>query len=122
MTVNYTTEKIKNGFGQTDAMIVQWANMANGDVGQAFNEFPFWSDRSVQVAGTFGAGGNCRIVGSNDRTNFATLTDPPGNDLDFTSAKIENVAEATLEIKPSITGGDGTTSLTVTLLLTRKAA
>jgi len=117
-TINYT-ESVLEISGREEGRKITWASMANGDIGQAYTRPP-WSDRSLQVTGTFGSGGNCRILGSNDGTNFATLTDPQGNTLDITSAKIEQVSEATAEIKPQITAGDGTTSLTVTMIVLRK--
>lgn len=105
-----------------DAHIIVWALMTSGtsDVGSPYG-IVLGADRSIQVTGTFGVGGNCRIQGCNEATpvNWATLTDPQGNALDFTAAKIEQVSEMTRWIRPSITAGDGTTSLTVTLLARR---
>lgn len=77
--------------------------------------------RSVQVFGTFGAGGTVTIQGSNDGTNWATLTDPQGNALTFTTAKIEAVQELTRYIRPASVAGDGTTNLTVIILLRRES-
>jgi hypothetical protein len=79
-------------------------------------ELPNFADRSVQVVGTFGAGGSLRIEGSIDGTNYATLTDPQGNALDITAAKIEAISEATRYIRPRVTAGDVTTSLAVHIL------
>jgi hypothetical protein len=74
----------------------------------------------VQVLGTFGAGGNLRVEGSNDGgTTYATLTDPQGNALDFTSAKIEQITEVCELVRARVTAGDVTTSLTVAFLLRR---
>ena len=94
--------------------------MANGDTGTPI-PWVQWADRSVQVTGTFGAGGNLRWEGSNDGgTTYAPLTDPQGNFLDFTAAKIEQVMELVELARPRVTAGDGTTALTVTLVA-RKA-
>lgn len=103
-----------------NAHIHSWTPMtfSGTDVGTAI-QMPGSADRSVQVTGTFGAGGNVRIEGSNDGTNYAVLTDPQGNALDVTTAKIETVMELTRYIRPRVTAGDGTTSLTVTLLVKR---
>jgi hypothetical protein len=102
---------------QNDAVgatgIVYWPDMANGDIGQAFELFKY-TDRTVQVFGTFGAGGTVAVAGSLDGTNYATLADPNGNALSITTAKLETVLEATRYIRPSASG-DGTTSLTVYL-------
>lgn len=96
-------------------MVVQWATMGNGDVGTPI-ELPMHADRAVQVVGTFGVGGTCTIEGTLDGTNYAVLNDPQGNALAITAAKIEQILETTLKIRPSV-AGDGTTSLTVTMLL-----
>lgn len=98
--------------------VIQWTPMTNSgsDVGTPV-EMPGSADRSVQVTGTFGTGGSVRIEGSNDGTNYAVLTDPQGNALDITTAKIETIMELTRYIRPRVTAGDGTTSLTVTMLV-----
>lgn len=95
-----------------------WANMANGDDGAPIDWTAFM-DRSVQVIGTFGAGGNLKMEGSNDGTNYATLADAQGNALDITSAKIEQLLEITAKLRPRVTAGDGTTNLTVTVIARR---
>src|SRR5574343_930143 len=71
------------------------------------------TDRSVQVSGTFGAGGTLVIEGSNDGTNYYTLNDLQGTALSFTSARLEGISEMPLYIRPRVTAGDGTTSLNV---------
>lgn len=97
-------------------VVATWQNMQNGDDGSPI-EFANFADRSVQVTGTFGASGKVRIEGSIDGTNYAPLTDPQGNDLDITTAKIEAVSEVVRWIRPRVIAGDGTTLLTVTMLL-----
>lgn len=97
-----------------------YAAMANGDTGTPI-PWVQWADRSVQVTGTFGTGGTLRWEGSNDGgTTYAPLTDPQGNFLDFTEAKIEQVMELVELARPRVTAGDVTTALTVTLIA-RKA-
>lgn len=104
--------------GDNSVVRITWANMANGDDGAPVR-LSQYADRSVQVVGTFGAGGSARWEGSNDEANYATLTDPQGNALDFTAAKVEAVTEITVLARPRVTAGDGTTSLTVIALLRR---
>jgi len=99
--------------GQNSILTAQWV-MVNGDIGVPVRKSGF-ADRSVQVTGTFGAGGNMRWEGSND-TLYATLTDPQGNALDFTAAKIEAVTELCLMSRPNVTAGDATTALVVTMI------
>jgi hypothetical protein len=101
--------------GNDKSFLSQWANMgANDDGAPAINSQ--YTDRSFQVAGTFG-GATVVIEGTNDGTNWATLTDPQGNNLSFIGPKIEMVAEASWKIRPKVTGGDGSTAITVTALL-----
>jgi hypothetical protein len=95
--------------------IFSWSAMQNGDEGQPV-ELANFADRTIQVAGLFGAGGNVRVEGSIDGVNYVVLTDPQGNDLNINSGKIESVTELVRYIRPVISGGDGSTSLNVTLL------
>lgn len=75
-----------------------------------------FQDRTVQVYGTFGAGGSVTIQGSNDDgVTWATLTDPLGNNLTFTSAGMKQITELPQYLRPYVTAGDGTTSLSVYL-------
>lgn len=115
-TIALTREQ-SGGFGVS----IGWTPLANGDDGQAWDtqDFP---DVSVQVLGTFGTGGNLRLEGSNEAvpTNWATLNDPQGSALDVTAAKIEQVLENVRWIRPRVTAGDGTTSITVRLYAGRR--
>jgi hypothetical protein len=105
----------RSGTGSTAVFVATWPSLAQGDDGDAL-PFAQYSDKSVQVAGTFG-GATLRVEGSNNGgSTWATLTDPQGNDLLITSAKIEMVTEATVLVRPIVVGGDGTTSLTVSML------
>ena len=100
---------------------IKWTPLTttNAD-GQWWDTLDF-ADISVQVAGTFGAGGTLLIEGSNqgpaatDISAYATLNDPQGNALSITAAKIEQVLEMPRWIRPRVSAGDGTTSLTVNL-------
>jgi hypothetical protein len=96
------------------AYVAHWDNITIADQCAPLQSAQY-TDKSVQVFGTFGVGGSVTFQGSNDGTNWATLTDPQGNPLTFTGAKIEMVSEATLFVRPVVTG-DGSTSLTVLLL------
>lgn len=98
--------------------VVSWAGLKNGEAG-APAVVARHRDRSVQVTGTFGTGGNVRIEGSNDGgQNWAALHDPSGTVLNITSgAEIPAVLEATEMIRPRITAGDGSTSVSVHLFV-----
>lgn len=96
---------------------VVWSGLATGDQGTPF-EMPTFSDRSVQVQGTFG-GCTVTIEGSNDGTNWHALNDPQGNPLAFTAAKVEQVMEVTRFIRPNVTAGAGT-GMVITMIASRK--
>lgn len=97
-------------------VIREWSGLQLGDDGNV-QLCPAIGDRAVQVSGTFGVGGNVRILGSLDNINFNVLTDPQGNPLDFAQGKIETIMELVPYIKPQVTGGDGSTNLKVTLCI-----
>jgi len=100
--------------------IVAWSGLtsATTDTGSPL-EMGGSADRSIQITGTFGAGGTLLFEGSNDGTTYATLTDPQGNALSITAAKIETVMELCRFVRPRISAGDGTTSLVCTMFLRR---
>lgn len=95
--------------------IFQWPAMQNGDEGRPC-ELANFADRTVQVSGDFGVGGNVKIEGSIDGENYAVLTDPQGNDLNILSGKIESVTELVRYIRPVVTAGYSSTLLNVTML------
>ena len=97
------------------AYVAHWDNITTADECAPVQSAQY-TDKSVQVFGTFGVGGSVAFQGSNDGTNWATLTDPQGNPLSFTAPKIEMVSEATQFVRP-VVSGDGSTSLTVLLLV-----
>jgi hypothetical protein len=100
------------------AHVISWTGLLNGDTGVPV-EMPGSHIRSVQILGMFGVGGTIVLEGSNDGTNYVTLTDPQGNAISKTSAGIEQVQEATRFIRPRVTAGDLDTSLSVYTLVKR---
>jgi len=96
--------------------VVTWTGLANGDDGTPLR-MPAASDRSWQVGGTFGAGGTVLCEGSNEGSNYVTLTDPQGNAISKTAAAIEQIEELTVYVRPRVSAGDGTTSINVTMLV-----
>lgn len=93
---------------------VTWEGLGQGDEGEAVT-YGVFTDRSVQVFGTFGAGGSVTMQGSNDNANFVALTDPRGNALSISSPRLEQIEDLSYSFKPVVNGGDGTTALTVVL-------
>jgi hypothetical protein len=110
-----TRNHTKNSTQTNVAFVARWDGLLAGDDGDALHVTQY-TDKGLQVSGTFG-GASLRFEGSNNGTDWATLSDPQGNDLLLTSAKIEMVTEATVYVRPVVVGGDGTTSLTVNLLV-----
>lgn len=104
--------------GQRNGAVFQWTGLLNGDSGNPLEHADF-GDRCVQITGTFGAGGTIVIEGSNDGTNYVTLTDPQGNAISKTAAAIEAISENTRYVRPRVTAGDGSTDLAVTLFARR---
>lgn len=94
----------------------QWAALAAGETGDALTFAAGFPDRSFQVAGSF-FGATVTLEGTNDGTNWVTLTDPLGNAISFTAAGIKQVLEATWRVRAKVTGGNsgGTTALIATL-------
>ena len=79
-----------------------------------------WADRTFQVVGTFG-GATCSIEGSNDGTNWATLSNAAGSAAaTFTVAGIKAIIELPRFIRPNLTVAGSGASLTVTLLARRQ--
>lgn len=109
------TELQNAGFG--DAYKVVWPLLAGSDTGEAVELFGF-NDRSVQVEGTFDSG-TVTMKGSNDSTNFEGVRDPSSTALTFTTAGLKGVLEACRQMKPVVSGGGGSCSLTVTMICAR---
>lgn len=109
-----TTNVITIPAGNGNVKAVTWTGLANGQAGDPLApDSALWSDRSVQVSGTFGASGALAWEGSNDGTNYYALNSPQGSALSFTAAGLKAVQEGALYMRPRVTAGDGTTALTV---------
>jgi hypothetical protein len=105
---------------ETRALHVVWTGLKAGEAGAPF-VLHGGPDRSVQVTGNFGAGASLVWEGSNSLNEagavYFTLTDPQGNPLTFTTARLEQVTEYTRWVRPRVIGGDAATALTVNLFL-----
>jgi hypothetical protein len=79
-----------------------------------------YTDRNVQVLGTFGVGGSLSIQGSNDGgSNYIVLNDQSDQASTFTAAKADQIMEIPELTRPAVTAGDGTTSLTCIIIARR---
>lgn len=96
-----------------DVAVTTWADLLSGDDGEPVR-LAVYSDRSIQLSGTFG-GASVTIGGSNDGITYHALTDTSGTALSLTSACLKQIVELPVYLKPRVFGGDGTTNLTVVL-------
>lgn len=104
---------------QLDHRIRTWTPLTMTNADGAPIAYPGFAT-SVQVTGNFGAGGTVLIEGSNDGTNYVTLTDLAAAALSITAAGIKTIRENVAYIRPRVSAGDGTTSLTVTLAASKR--
>src|SRR5712664_2616218 len=105
-TIVPTFSKIRGPAGGIDAIVAIWAPLAaSGDIGQALQRTDL-ADRSVQITGTF-AGATIVFEGSNDGTNYFTLSNPAGTALSFTAAGLMQVNQPTASVRPRVTLGSG---------------
>ena len=98
--------------------IIGWTGLLNGDTGSAV-ELVDYADKTATITGTFGAGGTIVLQGSNDNSNWFTLTDAQTGAISKTAAAMEIIVENPRYVRPSVTAGDGTTSLTVQICCRR---
>jgi hypothetical protein len=96
-----------------DVAVTTWAGLLAGDDGEPVR-LAVYSDRSIQVSGTFG-GASVTIGGSNDGETYHALNDPQGTALTLTAGALKQIVELPIFIKPRVFGGDGTTNLKVVL-------
>lgn len=101
-----------------DMQLFTWTGLLNGDDGTPVN-FMAYGDRTVTVTGTFSTGGTVVFEGSNDKTNWFTLTDPGGAVISRTTAGMKAVIENPVWVRPRVTAGDGSTDITVQLAVRR---
>lgn len=105
--------------GDGSVAMFTWTPLTTHDADGSAVELIPWADRCVQVTGTFGAGGTVVIEGSNDNSNWATLYHAQGSAASFTAAGVRQIVETPRYVRPRVTAGDGTTSLTVSMTLRR---
>lgn len=102
-----------------NAHIVSWTPLTSANAAGTPIELSGSTIRSIQFSGTFDSA-TIILEGSNDGTNYQTLTDPQGNAISKTSAALEQIEEATRYVRPSSSGGSGSQSITATLFLVRR--
>mgnify|MGYP001568994872 CR=1 FL=1 len=103
-----------------NVVLVTWTPITEADTAQPYPQ-PYWSDSTIHIFGTIGAGGNLRLQGSNEFTspsNWATLKDTQRNLLNIATLPVaEQVLEHMYQVRPHPTAGVGM-SLTVIMQFT----
>lgn len=104
--------------------IFTWTPLTTTNADGGAIEMPGWADRTMQLTGTFGAGGTVLWQGSlfpsptaGTDDDWFTLTDPQGNAISKTAAGGESILELVRWIRPKVSAGDGSTSITARLLV-----
>ena len=96
-----------------DVAVTTWSGLLANDDGAPVR-LAVYSDRSVQVVGTFG-GATLTLGGSNDGETYEALTDTSGNPITLTAGALKQITELPVFIKPRVFGGDGSTNIKVIL-------
>lgn len=104
-----------------DQKLYTWTPLTTTNADGSGAQYTGSGDRTVQVTGTFGVGGTVIVEGSLDGTNWFGLKDPGGTAISLTAAGLRAVLENCSFIRPRVTAGDGTTSITAILLIRRNA-
>ena len=90
---------------------VVWSALNDGDTALA-ERLPHMAEKSVQVDVTDGSP-TCIIEGSNDNTTFTGLNDPAVAPLSFTSDGLDEILENPEYIRPRVSSGSGTVTVTI---------
>lgn len=100
-------------------IIVTWTGLtfATTDVGDPV-QLAAWSEKTFQAFGTWGAGGNVVIEGSNEPsnpTNWSPISNRQGTTpFNLASATSINTSQdRPIWVRPRVTAGDGTTNVSV---------
>lgn len=88
-----------------------WTNIPNGNQGSGWQMRPRYRTGWFTATGTWGVGGSVQLEGSNDGVNWFKLS--PAALTANGSFAILGVTEVPKYIRPNVTAGDGTTSITV---------
>ena len=109
-TINFskTSSRVQN---HSDELEAYWPNLAKNDVGQWLDVSQF-SDKTIQITGTLGTGGEITVEGSLDGgTTAFTLTQADTTAFVLNALGGAAVLEAVPLIRVNATNGDGTTYL-----------
>ncbi len=101
---------------------VQWTGLLENDTGAPvfLARFP---DKSIQVTGDFSGSAAMTLEGSNLATaSWGAVNDAQGVAIVPTTNECTVIGASPLQLRPSITTGDGSTDLTVTIIAVARGA
>lgn len=98
--------------------LIKWEALTGTNADGSPVKFTEWADRTVQMFGTWDT---CTVTmqGSNDGTNWFTLTDPQGYNVAFTASGGKAILEGPLWMRPLLSSAGGTSDVDVLLLIRR---
>ena len=103
-----------SGADKVHARTYLWETLVTGSLDGESIELPDHADKSVQVVGTFNTA-TIALQGSNDGTNWVSLSDPQGNAIEMTSAGLKQILENTRFVRPLVTSVGASTDVDVFL-------
>ena len=116
-------ERVAITSDMADSRHVKWAGLLNGDTGAPCG-YHGSGDKSIQITGTFGAGGTMVLEGTLDKdpasATWFILSDLHTLAISKTANHLEGIAEAVIWLRPRVTAGDGTTNLVAQLVVRQK--
>ena len=100
-------------------ILVTWPNLNSTNSQGTAVMLPQHSDRTVQFLGTFN-GCTAVLEGSNDGTNYKTLTDAAGSAISTTASSLKQVTEAPLYVRPNVNTNAGVATDMACVMLLRR--
>lgn len=100
--------------------VLTWGGLANAAIGDAALVADAREMLAMIVSGTLGVGGTVTWQGSADGVNWFTMKSAiavPANVTQTALSTPTMLKERPQYVRPNVTGGDGTTSLTVSLVV-----
>jgi len=110
--VNVNSQAAEDG----SAILIKWEALVSGSLDGIGVPVAKFADKTVQVIGTFDTA-TITIQGSNDNTNWFTLTELDGTALVWTAAYGAAISESPWYIRPLVSSVGGSTDLDVLLLV-----
>lgn len=96
-------------------IVATWSGLAtSGDVGDT-QCYAQYSDKTFVVTGTFTGTPTVLIEGSNNGTDWVTLSNRQGNPMSFTAAGMNTSQDKPAYIRPRLSAGSGGANIVVSV-------